>query len=274
MNIMSYIIIATMFMLPSMSWGADAATDNKTLSQQQQAAEAAFLGFKPGVGIMANFFGGHHMPVKSAQVINLVDASGKSTGNIVRVEDISRASVGVAAEFHKLWCIGGKDVPAVKATKDNVEALKNNVKMIEVQRSNLIAQNSNIDDVTKQLSETQNKLSDAQKELNDSKFIGCNGDVSKAAQWGVGPSVALVLGDSNGSGNVINSLFIGPMFAFRPDITSSSSFNIAVGATISPSVQVLGGGISDGQPLPAGETSIRYKKESKGGFGVLLSFAW
>jgi len=43
---------------------------------------------------------------------------------------------------------------------------------------------------------------------------------------------------------------------------------------MAPKVKVLGDGIEEGKPLPAGETEVRYKKVTKFGYGVLLSFTF
>ncbi len=67
---------------------------------------------------------------------------------------------------------------------------------------------------------------------------------------------------------------MGPMLAFRPDTKSSQSFNLAIGPVMSPKVKVLGDGIEEGKPLPEGETEVRFKKENKFGYAILLSFTW
>lgn len=92
----------------------------------------------------------------------------------------------------------------------------------------------------------------------------------KNAHLGVGPALGIKLG----SNNVIDAIFLGAILAFRPDLTSTKSFNIAIGGILAPKVQVLGDGIENGQPLPTGETEVRFKKEDKYGYAILLSFAW
>lgn len=99
------------------------------------------------------------------------------------------------------------------------------------------------------------------------KIYTCGED---AAQLGVGPSIGLKLG----SNNIIEAIFLGPIFAFRPNPKSTNSFNVALGGIIAPKVKVLGDGIENGQPLPVGETEVRYKKVNKFGYAILLSFAW
>lgn len=97
--------------------------------------------------------------------------------------------------------------------------------------------------------------------------------------WGHGPFVGIVA--STTSNNVIAAYTAGWMIGFRePTWTyddkakqwnathSTSSWNFGVGVRVDPSVQVLGQGLVPNQPLPAGETSIRY--ENKPGYGVML----
>lgn len=90
------------------------------------------------------------------------------------------------------------------------------------------------------------------------------------AQFGIGPVIGLKLG----SNNIIDAIFLGPLFAFRPNPTLANSFNIAVGGVLAPRVKVLGDGIEENNPLPAGETEVRFKNVNKFGYAILLSFAF
>ena len=63
------------------------------------------------------------------------------------------------------------------------------------------------------------------------------------------------------------------MFAFRKN-DSDKSLNIGVGYAWDPSVRVLGDGIVEGAPLPAGETQIRYKTTDQKGVMFLFSVGW
>jgi hypothetical protein len=94
----------------------------------------------------------------------------------------------------------------------------------------------------------------------------------KQGNWGVGPFLAI----QSGSDNVIQSYGMGVMLGFKrtSDKDSSSSFNIGLGAMCDPNVQVLGDGIEENQPLPAGETAVRYKTTSKWGVVLLTSFSF
>jgi hypothetical protein len=55
---------------------------------------------------------------------------------------------------------------------------------------------------------------------------------------------------------------------------STSSWNFGVGLRIDPTAKVLGDGIVANQPLPAGETVIRYKTEPRVGIMLLSSFSF
>jgi len=101
-----------------------------------------------------------------------------------------------------------------------------------------------------------------------------------AGDWGHGPFIAIVA-DTGGNTQTITSYALGWMIGLRePSWTydsqnkswsatySSSSWNFGVGLRVDPQAQVLGDGIVANQPLPAGETSIRYKTQPL--YGVLL----
>jgi|SRR5580704_16908316 hypothetical protein len=109
--------------------------------------------------------------------------------------------------------------------------------------------------------------------------------------WGHGPFVAIVA-DTSGSGgssasNIISAYALGWMIGLREptwafDSTSktwnatygTASWNFGVGVRIDPNAQVLGDGIVANAPLPAGETSIRYKTQPSYGLMMLSSFSF
>lgn len=117
------------------------------------------------------------------------------------------------------------------------------------------------------LCKTENLIESYKKRELKMPLYSCGEDV---AQFGIGPSLGVKLG----SNNVIDAIFLGPLFAFRPNKNSKNSFNLAIGGIMAPRVKVLGDGIEEGQALPAGETEVRYKKVTKFGYSVLLSFAF
>jgi len=91
-----------------------------------------------------------------------------------------------------------------------------------------------------------------------------------AAGWAWGPFIAL----QPGTNDIIEAIGGGIMIGFRQSTTSKDSFNIGLGMIVDPSVQVLGDGITENQPLPTGETEIRYKETSQGGILGLFSFTF
>lgn len=98
----------------------------------------------------------------------------------------------------------------------------------------------------------------------DWKFLG----VIPGDEWGHGPFVAL----QPGTDEIIEAIGIGWMVGFRKEKGSSESWNLGVGYVIDPSVQTLADGIVANQALPQGETELRFKKMSQGGFFILASF--
>lgn len=91
-----------------------------------------------------------------------------------------------------------------------------------------------------------------------------------AAGWAWGPFIAL----QPGTEEIIEAIGGGIMIGFRKDKASQDSFNIGLGLIVDPSVKILGDGITENQPLPAGETEIRYKETSQGGILGLFSFTF
>jgi hypothetical protein len=90
--------------------------------------------------------------------------------------------------------------------------------------------------------------------------------------WAHGPFVGIKPGGENNQ--IIESIGLGWMWGFRHAKTSNSSWNIGVAGTITPNARLLGDGVSRNQPLPAGETEVRFKNATLGGVMVLVSFSW
>jgi hypothetical protein len=101
--------------------------------------------------------------------------------------------------------------------------------------------------------------------LEAHKFINMNASGTKAD----GPFVGLVAG----SEGVISSGALGWMWAWRP-VSDTYSMNLGIALMVSPDTQVLGDGIVEDQPLPAGETDVRYKKITTYGVTVAVSFGF
>jgi hypothetical protein len=92
-----------------------------------------------------------------------------------------------------------------------------------------------------------------------------------ASTWGWGPFVAVQPG---GDDKVIDAVGMGVMVGFRKDPKSGQSFNIGFGYVVDPNTQVLGDGIRRDQPLPPGETEVRFKETTQTGLLFLVSFGF
>jgi hypothetical protein len=105
-----------------------------------------------------------------------------------------------------------------------------------------------------------------------------------AGDWGTGPFVAIVAGTTGT--DVINAYALGWMIGFREPTWNldsnknwqatygTASWNFGVGLRVDPNAQTLGDGIVANAPLPAGETSIRYKTAPSYGVMLLSSFSF
>jgi hypothetical protein len=67
---------------------------------------------------------------------------------------------------------------------------------------------------------------------------------------------------------VVDSLGAGMMISLPTGGTAPKTLNLGIGAVLDPNVRTLGNGIEEDQPLPPGETSIRFRNTSK--FGVFF----
>lgn len=90
--------------------------------------------------------------------------------------------------------------------------------------------------------------------------------------WAQGPFLGIKPGGENNQ--IIESIGLGWMFGFRHKENSNSSWNIGIAGTVTPNARILGDGVSRNQPLPAGETEVRFKNATLGGIMVLASFSW
>ena len=100
----------------------------------------------------------------------------------------------------------------------------------------------------------------------------------EAKQWGWGPFITV----QPGSNNIIESVGIGYMIGFKrtailkgtEPLPVGDSFNIGVGALLDIKQKVLGDGIHSNQPLPTGETELRFKETSQIGAVVIFSYSF
>lgn len=103
--------------------------------------------------------------------------------------------------------------------------------------------------------------------LEAHKFISSPPDSNSRTVHG--PFIGIILQDQAR----VDTAVIGYMWGFR-QLKSTQTLNIGAGISVSPSAQVLGDGIVEGQPLPNGETSVRFKNTTKFGFSVITSFGF
>lgn len=85
-----------------------------------------------------------------------------------------------------------------------------------------------------------------------------------------GPFVAVQPGDDE----IINSAAIGWMIGLRKKDQGSNSWNLGLGISADPNVQILGDGIKENKPLPGNEENVRYKEKTQYGVMILFSTSW
>ena len=87
-------------------------------------------------------------------------------------------------------------------------------------------------------------------------------------KWGWGPFATVNFGASGG--DTLTSFGVGIMAGFkRPD--SSNSLNFGLGVVLDQDVKQLASGITADQPLPEGESEIRFTEESEPAVVLLIS---
>jgi hypothetical protein len=87
------------------------------------------------------------------------------------------------------------------------------------------------------------------------------------AGWGVGPFAAV----QSGGEHAIDGFAAGVMFSILRDTDTGNDFNIGLGMMLDSNVKTLGDGMVANQPLPQGETAVRFKEEARWSFVVLFS---
>lgn len=88
--------------------------------------------------------------------------------------------------------------------------------------------------------------------------------------WGWGPFLAV----QPSSEQVIDAIGGGVMVGLRKAGEGNDSFNIGLGLLVDLDTRILGDGILADQPLPAGETQIRFKRRDQTGVLLLSSFSF
>lgn len=94
----------------------------------------------------------------------------------------------------------------------------------------------------------------------------------KNTRCGFGPFVGVQPG---GSGDIIEGVGAGFMWGFKGDgeknLFKNSQLNLGVGVFIDPNVKTLGAGLVRDQPLPVGETAIRYEEDFQANLMVIFT---
>ncbi len=88
---------------------------------------------------------------------------------------------------------------------------------------------------------------------------------------GFGPFVGVQPG---GSSEIIEGIGAGVMWGFKgsgDNIFNSTQFNVGVGVFVDPTVQTLGAGQFQDQPLPTGETMIRFQEDFQANFMIIFT---
>ena len=92
--------------------------------------------------------------------------------------------------------------------------------------------------------------------------------VIDVADIGIGPFAAI---QSSGD-EILEAIGMGVMVGFKRD--SRSSFNVGGGVLLDPAVKTLADGIRANEPLPPGESAVRFQEEPRWGLLVLASFSF
>jgi hypothetical protein len=106
------------------------------------------------------------------------------------------------------------------------------------------------------------------KPLFGSNLLGAT-NTNKKLEWGWGPFVAL----QPGSDDIIDAIAAGLMIGFKrsDDPSDDASWNLGVGVVVDPNSQILGSGLVEDEPLPDGETEVRFREEEQ--VGILFLFS-
>lgn len=94
--------------------------------------------------------------------------------------------------------------------------------------------------------------------------------MSAQKNFGIGPFVAL----QPGGEKVIDAIGMGIMIGLRRGIDRASSFNLGVGIFYDVDTRILGNGFVEDQPPPAGETEVRFRRQSQSGLLFISSYTF
>lgn len=94
--------------------------------------------------------------------------------------------------------------------------------------------------------------------------------IKKEQTYGHGPFIAF----QPGTNEIIQAIGAGYMVAFRDSPQSPTSWNFGIGLLVEPKIRTLGDGITANQPLPAGETQVRFKTTSRNSILLFSSYTF
>ena len=99
------------------------------------------------------------------------------------------------------------------------------------------------------------------------KYDNC---LSAQKNFGIGSFVAL----QPGGEKVIDAIGLGVMVGLRRGTDRASSFNLGVGIFYDVDTRILGNGFVEDQPPPAGETEVRFRRQSQSGLLFISSYSF
>lgn len=106
---------------------------------------------------------------------------------------------------------------------------------------------------------TDDKTDQARVLLEFHKYFWCNNQ-NQSAETGCGPFVAVAAA----SNDLLKGVGVGFMYGWRGDNEKSSDgFSVGIGAILDNDVKSLADGFSANEPLPSGETGIRYETKAR-----------
>lgn len=87
------------------------------------------------------------------------------------------------------------------------------------------------------------------------------GEDNQAIRYGHGPFVAVAAKEDDVLGGVAAGWMFGWKDTSKPD--DSNAFTVGLGIILDAGVRTLADGFKEGQPLPSGETQVRFEEESR-----------
>jgi hypothetical protein len=103
-----------------------------------------------------------------------------------------------------------------------------------------------------------NKKDQPRVVLEFHKYLWCN-DQAKNGTRGCGPFVAVAATQDD----ILSGVGMGFMYGFKAKPSDPEGFSIGIGAILDADIKDLADGFKENQPVPTGETAIRYKSESR-----------